>query len=60
MRERLSLKQTLYVTAVFLERIVMPLSLSRSFESMILCWTVWFSLKMFDCASIASTKVVLP
>src|SRR3954463_4436595 len=47
-------------TAVFLARIVMPFSRSRSIESITRSATSWFSRKAPDCHSIASTSVVLP
>jgi hypothetical protein len=47
-------------TAVFLARIVIPFSRSRSIESMTRSATSWFSRKEPDCQSIASTSVVLP
>ncbi len=47
-------------TAVFLARIVMPFSRSRSIESMTRSATSWFSRNEPDCQSIASTRVVLP
>ena len=47
-------------TAVFLARIVMPFSRSRSPESMTRSCTASFSRKAPDCHSIASTSVVLP
>ena len=47
-------------TAVFLARIVMPFSRSRSFESMTRSATSWFARKAPDCQSIASTRVVFP
>ena len=50
----------LWFTAVFLERIVIPLSLSMSLESITLSLTCWLSLKIPDCLSSASTSVVLP
>ena len=48
------------VTAVFLARIVMPFSRSRSVESMTRSFTSWFSRKEPACQSSASTSVVLP
>src|SRR3954454_7544807 len=47
-------------TAVFLARIVMPFSRSRSIESMTRSATSWFSRNAPDCQSIASTSVVFP
>src|SRR4029078_3846127 len=47
-------------TAVFLARIVMHFSRSRSIESMTRSATSWFSRNEPDCQSIASTSVVLP
>src|SRR5437763_1908228 len=47
-------------TEVFLARIVMPFSRSRSPESMTRSATSWFSRKEPDCQSIASTRVVFP
>ena len=47
-------------TAVFLARIVMPFSRSRSIESMTRSATSWLARKAPDCHSIASTSVVLP
>src|SRR5215218_9609329 len=49
-----------YWTAVFLARIVMPFSRSRSIESMTRSLTSWLARKAPDCHSIASTSVVLP
>src|SRR5687768_12117445 len=46
--------------AVFLARIVIPFSFSRSMESMTRSATSWFSRKAPDCHSILSTRVVLP
>jgi len=52
----------LYVTAVFLANIVIPLSLSWSLESIIKSWDInnSFSLKVLDCFSSPSTIVVFP
>src|SRR3954447_10486360 len=50
----------LWRTAVFLARIVMPFSRSRSPESMTRSLTSWFSRNAPDCQSMASTRVVLP
>src|SRR4051812_31868275 len=50
----------LWRTAVFLARIVMPFSRSRSIESMTRSLTSWFSRNAPDCHSIASTSVVFP
>ena len=47
-------------TAVFLARIVMPFSRSRSIESITRSATSWFARKAPDCHSMASTRVVLP
>src|SRR5690349_436779 len=47
-------------TAVFLARIVMPFSRSRSIESRTRSATSWFSRNEPDCQSIASTSVVFP
>ncbi len=47
-------------TAVFLARIVMPFSRSRSIESITRSATSWFSRNEPDCQSIASTSVVFP
>src|SRR3954454_15299949 len=47
-------------TAVFLARIVMPFSRSRSIESMTRSATSWLARNAPDCHSIASTSVVLP
>src|SRR6476646_1289951 len=47
-------------TAVFLARIVIPFSRSRSIESITRTATSWPSRKAPDCQSIASTSVVLP
>src|SRR3954447_11429716 len=47
-------------TAVFLARIVMPFSRSRSIESMTRSLTSWLARKAPDCQSMASTRVVLP
>src|SRR4051812_29052786 len=53
-----------YRTAVFLARIVMPFSRSRSIESITRSRTesfsAWCSVKAPDCQSMASTSVVLP
>ena len=49
-----------YRTEVFLARIVMPFSRSKSIESMTRSATSWFSRKAPDCHSIASTSVVFP
>ena len=46
--------------AVFLAVMVMPLSFSRSMESMILSSTSWCALNVPDCCKRPSTKVVLP
>lgn len=51
---------SLYMIAVFLDRIVMPFSRSSSFESIIKVPTASFLRKMLDCLSIPSTNVVLP
>src|SRR3954464_3079594 len=48
------------LTAVFLARIVMPFSRSRSVESMTRSATSWFARNDPACQSIASTSVVLP
>src|SRR6185436_19331945 len=47
-------------TAVFLARIVIPFSRSRSIESITRSATSWPLRKAPDCHSIASTRVVLP
>src|SRR5664280_3504824 len=47
-------------TAVFLARIVMPFSRSRSIESMTWVLTSWLARNAPDCHSIASTSVVFP
>src|SRR3954468_2568735 len=47
-------------TAVFLARIVMPFSRSRSPVSMTRSLTSWFARKAPDCQSMASTSVVFP
>ena len=47
-------------TAVFLARIVMPFSRSRSIESITRSATSWFARNAPDCQSIASTSVVFP
>ena len=47
-------------TEVFLARIVMPFSRSRSVESMTRSLTSWLARKAPDCQSMASTSVVLP
>jgi hypothetical protein len=47
-------------TAVFLARIVMPFSRSRSIESSTRSATSSFSRKEPDCQSMASTSVVFP
>lgn len=51
-----------YFTAVFLARIVMPFSRSRSLESMTRSSTEssWWAAKAPACLSMASTRVVLP
>src|SRR5262245_51412282 len=49
-----------YRTAVFLARIVIPFSRSRSVESSTRSATSWFSRNDPDCQSIASTSVVFP
>ncbi len=51
-----------YFTAVFLARIVMPFSRSRSFESIMRSSTEssWCAAKAPACLSIPSTMVVLP
>src|SRR5262249_43680603 len=46
--------------AVFLARIVIPFSRSRSVESSTRSATSWFSRNEPDCQSIASTRVVFP
>src|SRR5690349_17144645 len=51
---------TLQLTAVFLARMVIPRSRSRSLESMMRSPTLAVSRKTWDCLSIPSTKVVLP
>src|ERR1043166_4699259 len=50
----------LYVTEVFLARIVMPRSRSRSLESMTQSVTSWLARKAPDCRSRKSTRVVFP
>src|SRR5215210_2715682 len=50
----------LWRNAVFLARIVIPFSRSRSIESSTRSLTSWFSRNAPDCQSIASTSVVLP
>src|SRR6266481_1326394 len=47
-------------TAVFLARIVIPFSRSRSIESMTRSFTSWFSRNEPACQRRASTSVVLP
>src|SRR3954466_492410 len=47
-------------TAVFLARIVMPFSRSRSIESITRSPTSWLARNAPDCQSMASTSVVLP
>src|SRR5579872_551320 len=47
-------------TAVFLARMVMPFSRSRSIESSTRTATSWFSRNTPDCHNMASTSVVLP
>src|SRR6266566_7938722 len=47
-------------TAVFLARIVIPFSRSRSIESRTRSFTSWFSRNEPACQSSASTSVVLP
>ncbi len=49
-----------WCTAVFLARIVMPFSRSRSIESITRSATSWLARNAPDCHSIASTSVVLP
>ncbi|CAM5653317.1 hypothetical protein SGLAM104S_04611 [Streptomyces glaucescens] len=51
-----------YFTAVFLARIVMPFSRSRSFESIMRSSTEssWWAANAPACLSMASTMVVLP
>ena len=51
---------SLYVIAVFLERIVIPLSLSISLESITRSATSWLALKVPLCFNSSSTRVVLP
>ena len=51
---------SLYITDVFLAKIVIPLSFSRSFESITLSATCSLSRKTWLCLSMASTNVVLP
>ena len=51
---------SLYITAVFFDNIVIPLSFSWSFESITLSATCSFSLNTWLCLSSASTSVVLP
>ena len=51
---------SLYVTAVFLERMVMPRSRSRSLLSITRVSTFSLSRNTLLCASIESTSVVLP
>ena len=51
---------SLCITAVFLERIVIPLSRSRSLESITRSATFSLSRKIWLCLSNASTNVVLP
>ncbi len=48
------------LTAVFLARMVMPFSRSRSLESMTRSSTSWLARNAPDCQSMASTSVVLP
>ena len=48
------------LTAVFLARMVMPFSRSRSIESITRFSTSWPTRKAPDCQSMASTRVVLP
>ncbi len=48
------------VTAVFLARIVIPFSFSRSIESITRSATSWPLRKVPVCQSMASTSVVLP
>ena len=50
----------LYITAVFLERMVIPRSLSISLESITRSATSWFSRNTPLCFKSSSTKVVLP
>ena len=47
-------------TAVFLARMVMPFSRSRSIESITRFSTSWLARNAPDCQSIASTRVVFP
>ena len=49
-----------YWMAVFLARMVMPRSRSRSPESITRSWTSWLARKAPPCFSISSTRVVLP
>src|SRR3954462_11295952 len=49
-----------YRTDVFLSRMVMPFSRSRSIESITRSATSWLARKAPDCQSMASTSVVLP
>ena len=58
--ERRGQTLTMYRTAVFFDRMVMPLSRSRSLESITLSSTTWLARKTLLCRSIASTRVVLP
>ena len=51
---------SLYITDVFLASIVIPLSFSRSFESITLSCTCSFALKVPLCLKSASTNVVFP
>ena len=51
---------SLYITDVFLAKIVIPLSFSKSFESITLSATCSFVLKVPLCLNSASTNVVLP
>ena len=50
----------LWSTAVFLARMVMPFSRSRSPESITRSLTDWLSRNAPDCQSMASTRVVFP
>lgn len=51
---------SLYVTAVFLDKIVIPRSRSRSLESMMRSSTFSFSRNTLLCANMESTSVVFP
>ena len=51
---------SLYITAVFLDKMVIPRSRSIALESITLSATCSLARKIWLCLSIASTRVVLP